>query len=100
MLDFFIKTILINDLENTAINDPIGGDIKGLILQIITYAIGIAGLVSIAFIVIGGFQYIMSQGNDETSKKAAQTLTYAVIGLIVVMASYAIVNTVLTKVLG
>ena len=99
MQNIFIKTFLLNDFES-AINDPIGGDINSLILTIVSYAIGIAGLVSIAFIIIGGYQYMMSQGNDDQTKKATQTLTYAVIGLIIVMASYAIINTVLTNVLS
>jgi len=99
MSKIFLKTLLLESFE-TKINDPIGGNINGLIMTFLQYAIGIAGLVAVVFIVIGGYQYITSQGNDEQSKKATQTLTYAVIGLLIVMASYAVINTILTNVLG
>ncbi|MFA4930252.1 MAG: pilin [Patescibacteria group bacterium] len=61
-----------------------------LIMAIINYALSIAGLVSVVFIILGGFQYITSAGNEETHKKATKTLTFAVIGLLVVFAAYAI----------
>jgi hypothetical protein len=36
----------------------------------------------------------MSGGNDEQAKKATSTITYAIIGLIIVFVSYAIIDLV------
>lgn len=44
----------------------------------------IATLAFIIAIVIGGFQYITSAGNEEQQQKAKNTLLYAVIGIVVV----------------
>ncbi len=50
-------------------------------------------------IVIAGFQYVMSQGDPARNKDAKQKLTYAIIGLGVLLLAYVIVNTIL-KALG
>lgn len=94
----FLTSLAIANSENE-INTGIDGSMQDLIMTIINYAMGIAGLIAIVFIVIAGFQYITSAGNDEGSKKAVQTMTYAVIGLLIIFASYAIVNTIFTNVL-
>lgn len=70
-------------------------NIEDLAWTFVNYFLAIAGLVAVVFIILGGFQYIISQGNEETSKKAQKTLTYAVIGLVVVLAAYAIKTTVI-----
>ena len=60
---------------------------------IIKNAIGIAsflaGVVSVIFIIIGGIQYSTSGGGDGL-KKAKKTITYAVAGLVISLASYGI----------
>lgn len=94
----FIKFLTVLSSEDQ-INTGLNGEIGDLILVIVTYAIDLAGLIAIAFIIYGGYQYITSGGNDEGSKKAVHTLTYAIIGLLIVFASYAIVNTIFTNVL-
>mgnify|MGYP000939973488 CR=1 FL=1 len=70
-------------------------NIEDLGWTFVNYFLTVAGLVAVVFIIIGGFQYIMSQGNEETSKKAQKTLTFAVIGLVIVLAAYAIKTTVI-----
>jgi TRAP-type C4-dicarboxylate transport system permease small subunit len=71
-----------------------------IILQIITYALGIAGLVAVIFLIMGGFQYITAQGNEDQTKKATGTLLNAVVGLIIIFAAFAIVFTVQKNILG
>jgi len=62
---------------------------------IINLAIVMAGLIAVGFIVFGGYLYITSGGNPEKSKRATEAVTYAAIGLVVVLAAYLIVQTVL-----
>ncbi|MBU0647552.1 pilin [Patescibacteria group bacterium] len=69
-------------------------DIEALIITITNYILSIAGLVSVAFIIVGGFQYITAGGNEEQTKKAMKTLTNATVGLILVFAAYAIYVTI------
>lgn len=62
-----------------------------LVQRVVLILLTVSGLIAVVLIIIGGFQMILSRGNEESAKKGKQTLTYAVIGLIVVMMSYAIV---------
>jgi hypothetical protein len=50
------------------------------------------GLISAVFIIWGGFQYIVSSGNEEKSKAARATLTNAVLGLAIAILAYSIVS--------
>jgi type IV secretory pathway VirB2 component (pilin) len=52
---------------------------------------GFAGLVAVIFIIYGGYQY-MTGGGGEGAEKAKKTILGAVIGLIIIIASVAIVN--------
>ncbi len=81
-------------------NTPGELNVEDLAITIITYVLGIAGLVAVIFLIIGGFNYITAQGNEEQTKKAASTLLNAVIGLIVIFAAFAIVYTVQKNLLG
>lgn len=61
-------------------------------------AFGIATFLAVTFIVIGGINFITSAGDSGKVRKAKSTVLYAVIGLIIVLASYAIVNFVMKNV--
>lgn len=62
---------------------------------IINVIIGLIGLASVAFIIYGGFQYITSAGDAAKVKRAKDTILYSVIGLVVAILAFAIVNFVL-----
>ena len=62
---------------------------------IINVIIGLIGLASVAFIIYGGFQYITSAGDAGKVKKAKDTILYGIIGLVVAILAFAIVNFVL-----
>jgi hypothetical protein len=66
----------------------------GLILQAINILLTLAAAVAVLFLVIGGFQYITSAGNEETAKKGRATVVNALIGLVIIILSFAIVSIV------
>jgi len=43
----------------------------------------------------GGYRYVMSAGNEEMNDKLKKTIIGAVIGLVLTMGAFAIVNTVI-----
>lgn len=53
---------------------------------------GAASTIALIFIIIGGIQYITSAGNQEQATKAKSTLTWALIGFILIIASYSIIK--------
>lgn len=50
------------------------------------------GIVGVIFLIVGGVQYITSEGEPEKTKKAQATITYTIIGLIVATAAAAILS--------
>lgn len=76
------------------------GDIKESVRNGINAAIYILGIAAVGVIVFGGVRYTISQGDPGKIKNAKNTILYAVIGLIVAIMSYAIVNFVLEWTMG
>lgn len=75
------------------------------VLAVLNFAITeiflpLVGIIAILFIIIGGFQYVTSRGNEEQAEIAKKTLTNAIIGLIVVVLSYIIVTIVINALKG
>ncbi len=81
------------------VTDVGGGSAPALGLQIqdiINMMLFLLGAIAVVMIVIGGFRYTTSNGEASSIKSAKDTILYAVIGLIVAIMAYAIVNFVLT----
>ena len=72
----------------------------GLVLVIINLALSIVGLISVLYIIIGGFRYVTAAGNEEASEGAKNTIWHAVIGLIVVILSFVIVRAISVALIG
>ena len=75
----------------------IDGD-KGLIKTIVNVLLWAVGILSVIMIIFSGFRYITSAGDAAKTKSAQSTLTYAVVGLIVAVFAWAIVNIVLDRI--
>lgn len=73
--------------------DAFDGSLRGAISTVINFFLFFLGLVAVAFIIYGGFLYITSQGDDGNTEKAKNIILYAAIGIVIILVSYAIVNT-------
>lgn len=71
------------------------GNLNIIIGNVINILLFIIGVVSVIMIIIGGINYTLSQGDSGKVKSAKDTILYAVIGLVVALLAYAIVNFVL-----
>ena len=79
-------------------NVPEDADGKGLmntVQLIINVALSVLGVVTVIVIIVGGVTYITSYGDAGKVKKAKDTIMYGVIGLVVALLAFAIVNFVL-----
>lgn len=65
------------------------GDRLKLIVNILLYLLG---AIAVIMIVIGGIRYTTSNGDSSSITGAKNTILYAVVGLIIAMLAYAIVN--------
>jgi len=66
--------------------------IFGLVTLITTWLLYIAGVLAFIFLVVAGISYITAGGNPEQSKKAQQGLINAIIGIIIISLSFAILR--------
>ncbi|MDB5179836.1 MAG: hypothetical protein JWN12_468 [Candidatus Saccharibacteria bacterium] len=55
----------------------------------------LAGTIAVIVIIIGGIMYVTAAGNSGNITKAKNMLLYAVVGLVIVIAAYAITNYVI-----
>ena len=69
----------------------------GLIKTVVNVLLWAVGILSVIMIIFSGFRYITSAGDASKTKSAQSTLTYSVVGLIVAIMAYAIVNMVTNR---
>lgn len=74
----------------------IDGD-KGLIKTVVNVLLWAVGILSVIMIIFSGFRYITSAGDASKTKSARSTLIYSVVGLIVSIMAWAIVNMVINR---
>ena len=71
----------------------------GLIINVV---LSILGVIFLFLIILAGYQWMTAQGNEQNVTKATDSMSRAVIGLIIVISSYAIwafiKSTFLTKI--
>lgn len=68
-----------------------------IVKNVINTMLYILGIIAVIMIVIGGVRYTTSNGDSSQTKAAKDTILYAVIGLIVAIMAFAIVNFVVTS---
>ena len=71
------------------------GNLTGTVGTIINVVIFVIGFVAVAMVILGGVQYSTSSGDSAKVKKAKDTIMYGIIGLVVAILAFAIVNFVL-----
>ncbi len=70
-------------------------DLDGTFNTVVNVIIGIVGFLAVIMIIVGGITYTTSAGDANKVKKAKDTIMYGVIGLIIALLAFAIVNFVL-----
>ena len=72
-----------------------GGSLRMAMTTIVNYFLFFLGLIATIMVIYGGFLYITSGGDDAQTEKGKNILLYAAIGIIIILISYALVNTLL-----
>ena len=91
MLNFIVNAAI----EGGSIETAAGwsfSNLGNLITAGIQAATLVAGLLSLGFLIFGGITYITASGDKIQTEKAMKTLTSAIVGLVIVVAAFAIVN--------
>lgn len=69
-----------------------------IVRNIINTMLFVLGMIAVIMIVVGGMRYTISNGDASQIKAAKDTILYAVIGLVVAIMAFAIVNFVVTQI--
>lgn len=83
--------------EDNPVKDISGqtGSLRQLVLTIVNFFLGFLGLLAVIMIIYGGFLYVSSAGKEESVGTAKKILLYALIGIVIIVISFALVNTLL-----
>ncbi len=65
---------------------------------IINVALGVIGFVAVVMIIFGGVQYTTSSGDAAKVTKAKNTILYGIVGLVIALLAFAIVNFILSNI--
>ena len=72
----------------------------GIFSTITDVLLYVLGAISVIMIIIGGLRYVISGGNSTNVTAAKNTILYAIVGLIIAILAYAIINFVLASFTG
>ncbi len=86
-------------LEFAAQTGLSGQDIRVTIARIIRIVLGFLGIIAVCLIMYAGFIWMNSGGNEEKISQAKLILRNAAIGLTIVLASFAIVSFIISRLL-
>lgn len=64
------------------------------VVYFIEFLVGIAGIIAILFLVIGGFRYVLAGAAEGQREAAKATIRNALLGLVIVFISWVVVNTI------
>ena len=98
------KTTYVNSVAECGINAA-GDDVNknpdglmGVVKTIINVVLSVVGIIAVVMIILGGITFMTSQGDSAKVAKGKNTLIYGVVGLVVALLAFAIVNFVLKSV--
>lgn len=71
-----------------------------IFVTVINWALAIAFILAVIFLIYGGFRYILAGGNEESAKAGRTAIFNALIGVVIIVLSYVIVQIVYKFVSG
>lgn len=71
------------------------GDPRDTAVDIVRYLMTFLGIIAVVVILIGGFRWLTAGGNEDRIASAKKTIIAGTIGLIVILAAFAIVTFVI-----
>ncbi|MCB9803096.1 hypothetical protein H6761_03770 [Candidatus Nomurabacteria bacterium] len=83
--------------------NPLGNGVNNfpaLVNNVIKGVLGLTGAVALVMIVIGGVTWMTSAGNADRVRRGKDTLLWAILGLIIIFISYAVIDFVFKALLN
>jgi len=70
-------------------------DIKDTITQVLNVLLGFLGIIAVIIILLGGFKWMTAMGEEEKVGEAKKLISAGIVGLVVILAAYAIAKYVI-----
>lgn len=70
--------------------------IEGILANILAVAVSGIGFAGFVMMIVGSFKYLLSGGNSKGVEEGRNTITYAIVGLVVALSSWIILNFIAT----
>ena len=83
--------------QDSSVCASTGDDATSMVTIVINTLLYVLGIIAVFMIIIGGIRYTTSGGDSSGLKTAKDTILYSVVGLVVAIMAYAIVNFVVGK---
>ena len=74
-------------------------DPRDIAASVINVALGFLGIVAVVIILLGGFKWMTAAGNEDKVGEAKKLITAGIIGLIIILAAFAIAKFVIGSLL-
>lgn len=85
----------LNETKNAVGNQiSTSTNIVEIVFTVINWVLIVTGAFAVLMLIIGGFRYITSAGNEGQVEAAKETMTAAIIGLVIVLLAFVIAATI------
>jgi hypothetical protein len=74
-----------------------GGDVRQTAARLINVALGFLGIIAVIIVLIGGFKYMLSGGDEKKTEGARQLIVSGIIGLAIILSAWAITSFVMSR---
>jgi hypothetical protein len=72
-------------------------DLRQTIGRLINVVLGFLGIIAVIIVLIGGFKYMLSGGNEEKTTSARNMIVAGIIGLAIILSAWAITTFVISR---
>lgn len=90
----------LNQVENGLGGALSNSDPRTVVGRIINVALGFLGVIAVGIILLGGFKWMTAGGNEEKTGEARKLLGAGLIGLLIILMSWAIATYVVNTLIG
>ena len=73
-------------------------DLKSTISQVLNVLLGFLGVIAVIVILLGGFKWMTAAGNEDKVAEAKKLLGAGIVGLVIILAAYAIATYVINTI--
>ncbi|OGH85334.1 MAG: hypothetical protein A2294_01010 [Candidatus Magasanikbacteria bacterium RIFOXYB2_FULL_38_10] len=86
--------------QKTGLNTSENSTVEAYVTRLTGYALSLIGIIFFVLMIYGGFKWMLAKGDTKDVETAKDTITMAIIGIIVVILAYAISQFLITRIVA